>query len=103
MSVKAKAQRRRHKRGRKGASTKPLLSGKDFKRSAKRLPKRQRNAPSAPMTNVMAAYLEFPARLAACRSPFDLWLAHVRFTHQVVIAAQAIAFGRPFVPPLSIP
>ena len=104
MSVKVKAKEKRHARkARKHAPGKPLLSGKDFKRSTKHLPKRKRSLRSAPTANLFAAYLEFPARLAACRSPFDLWLAHAQLTHQIITAAQSIAFGRAFVLPLPIP
>ena len=32
---------------------------------------------------VMGAYAEFPARLAQCRSPMDIWLEQARFMQRV--------------------
>lgn len=37
----------------------------------------------AMMGRVMGAYAEFPARLAQCRSPMDIWSEQARFVQRV--------------------
>lgn len=41
----------------------------------------------AMMGRVMSAYAEFPARLAQCRSPMDIWSAQARFVQRVFSAS----------------
>ena len=35
------------------------------------------------MDRVVQAYVEFPGRLARCRSPFDVWREQVLFTQRI--------------------
>jgi hypothetical protein len=49
---------------------------------------------SAMMGRVMGAYAEFPARLAQCRSPMDIWSAQARFV-QRVFSASPVSADRP--------
>ena len=103
MSVKTKSKLRSHKT-RSRVSTKPLLAAKGEVRTG--MPRSNLDtvpSPFASMGKLMAAYLEFPAHLAACRSPFDLWLAHMRLAQHVLVIAQSVAFGRPVVGPPSVP
>jgi hypothetical protein len=46
------------------------------------------------MGRVMGAYAEFPARLAQCRSPMDIWSAQARFV-QRVFSASPVSADRP--------
>jgi hypothetical protein len=48
----------------------------------------------AMMGRVMGAYAEFPARLAQCRSPMDIWSAQARFV-QRVFSASPVSADRP--------
>jgi hypothetical protein len=45
----------------------------------------------AMMGRVMSAYAEFPARLAQCRSPMDIWSAQARFVQRVFSASPVSA------------
>jgi hypothetical protein len=46
------------------------------------------------MGRVMGAYAEFPARLAQCRSPMDIWSEQARFV-QRVFNASPLSVHRP--------
>ena len=48
----------------------------------------------AMMGRVMGAYAEFPARLAQCRSPMDIWSEQARFV-QRVFSASPVSADRP--------
>jgi hypothetical protein len=48
----------------------------------------------AMMGRVMGAYAEFPARLAQCRSPMDIWSEQARFV-QRVFNASPLSVDRP--------
>jgi len=48
----------------------------------------------AMMGRVMGAYAEFPARLAQCRSPIDIWSEQARFV-QRVFNASPLSVDRP--------
>jgi hypothetical protein len=48
----------------------------------------------AMMGRVMGAYAEFPARLAQCRSPMDIWSEQARFV-QRVFSASPLSADRP--------
>jgi hypothetical protein len=50
----------------------------------------------AMMGRVMGAYAEFPARLAQCRSPMDIWSAQARFV-QRVFSASPVSADRPLL------
>jgi hypothetical protein len=50
----------------------------------------------AMMGRVMGAYAEFPARLAQCRSPMDIWSEQARFV-QRVFSASPISADRPLM------
>lgn len=50
----------------------------------------------AMMGRVMSAYAEFPARLAQCRSPMDIWSAQARFV-QRVFSASPVSAVRPLL------
>jgi hypothetical protein len=39
------------------------------------------------MRNVLDAYAELPARLAECRSPYDVWLVQLRFGQRLLTSA----------------
>ena len=45
----------------------------------------------AMMGRVMGAYAEFPARLALCRSPMDIWSAQARLVQRVFSASPVSA------------
>jgi hypothetical protein len=45
----------------------------------------------AMMGRVMGAYAEFPARLAQCRSPMDIWSEQARFVQRVFSASPVSA------------
>ena len=45
----------------------------------------------AMMGRVMGAYAEFPARLAQCRSPMEVWSAQASFVQRVFSASPASA------------
>jgi hypothetical protein len=49
---------------------------------------------TAMMGRVMRAYAEFPARLAQCRSPMDIWTEQSRFV-QRVFSASSFSADRP--------
>jgi hypothetical protein len=49
---------------------------------------------TAMMGRLMGAYAEFPARLAQCRSPMDIWSAQARFV-QRVFSASPVSADRP--------
>jgi hypothetical protein len=48
----------------------------------------------AMMGRVMGAYAEFPARLAQCRTPMDIWSEQARFV-QRVFSASPVSADRP--------
>jgi hypothetical protein len=48
----------------------------------------------AMMGRVMGAYAEFPARLAQCRSPIDIWSEQARFV-QRLFNASPVSVDRP--------
>ena len=48
----------------------------------------------AMMGRVMGAYAEFPARLAQCRSPMDIWTEQAKFV-QRVSSASSVSADRP--------
>jgi hypothetical protein len=48
----------------------------------------------AMMGRVMGAYAEFPARLAQCRSPMDIWSVQAKFV-QRVFSASPVSADRP--------
>src|SRR4029434_9334171 len=50
----------------------------------------------AMMGRVMSAYAEFPARLAQCRSPMDIWSEQARFV-QRVFSASPVSADRPLM------
>jgi hypothetical protein len=50
----------------------------------------------AMMGRVMGAYAEFPARLAQCRSPMDIWSEQARFV-QRVFSASPVSADRPLL------
>jgi hypothetical protein len=41
------------------------------------------------MGRLMGAYVEFPARLAQCRSPMDLWLEQAQFAQRILSECQS--------------
>jgi hypothetical protein len=105
-SSKAKAKRATAKAKAKRARSKPLLAVQTaMVRTAKPRPKARKasngNSPTSPsnpaltmiamMGRVMGAYAEFPARLARCRSPMDIWLEQVRLVQSVFSESTAPA------------
>ena len=46
------------------------------------------------MGRLLGVYAEFPARLAQCRSPMDLWLEQARFTQRVFAECQPKVSGK---------
>ena len=104
-SSKAKA-KRRPKAKSKRARNKPLLAVEAVMvRTAKPRPKARKasneESPTSPpnpaltmialMGRVMGAYAEFPARLARCRSPMDIWLEQARLVQRVLSESTAPA------------
>ncbi len=101
----SKAKSKRHpapKTKAKRARSKPLLAAVPEVRTAK--PRtRARHVPQGMppafphnpalmmMGRLMDAYVEFPARLAQCRSPMDLWLAQARFAQRIFSECQSAA------------
>ena len=96
-STKAKSKSRpATKTKAKRAGSKPLLARNSVVRRA-RPSSRTRHAvagtppsvdlPAFAMLNLMGrmieAYAEFPARLAQCRSPMDVWREQVRFAQRI--------------------
>jgi hypothetical protein len=55
---------------------------------------RSTTAPLAATARLTASYMALPIRLAACRSPFDLWREQARVAHQSLMLMQSVAFGR---------
>ena len=60
---------------------------------ADKLAETARPAPLAATARVTASYMALPIRLAACRSPFDLWREQARVAHESLMLMQS-AFGR---------
>ena len=88
-------------------SPQPLRVTRNYVRRSGRQ-KRQSASASLPLQvdaagQIVALWWSYPLRLAACRSPFDLWREHARFSHQVLLAAQTMPFGRPFAYPPHLP
>ena len=103
-SSKAKSKRRpAPKTKAKRARSKPLLAVVPEVRTAKpRTRARPHGLPPAfprnpalmmlgMMGRLMDAYVEFPARLAQCKSPMDLWLEQARFAQRICSVCQSTA------------
>jgi hypothetical protein len=87
----------------KRSGSKPLMTKAATVRTAKPTT-RNGKPPTAPlnpaltviamMGRLMGAYAEFPARLAQCRSPMDIWSEQARFL-QRLFNASPVSVDRP--------
>ena len=68
-------------------------SAADPEALAAKLAETARPAPLAATARLTASYMALPIRLAACRSPFDLWREQARVAHESLMLMQS-AFGR---------
>jgi hypothetical protein len=60
---------------------------------ADKLAETARPTPLAATARLTGSYMALPIRLAACRSPFDLWREQARVAHESLMLMQS-AFGR---------
>ena len=97
MPTKTKTKQKKSK-ARARSSTKPLLAKDAYVRRSKNGASANK-APSAPTLGLMASYMTMPMRLAACRTPLELWRVQVGLAHQGLVLMQSFAFGRPLVAP----
>jgi hypothetical protein len=44
------------------------------------------SSPASPFTDIAAAYVDLPGRLLACRTPLQVWVAHVDSGQRLVSA-----------------
>jgi hypothetical protein len=72
------------KRAKRRSSPKPLSASAAHRLAAQ--PIDQGPRPENPATAFVSAAAELPARLLACRSPFEVWLAYLHFTQRIVLA-----------------
>jgi len=96
--IMAKSKRKTSKARVRSSSVKPLLGRTDHVRRSKgkNVSAESSNmATLVAMAQLMADYMAMPMRLAACRSPFELWHLQTRLAHQGLIVMQSIMFGRP--------
>jgi len=87
------------------AKSKPLLAAAPEVRTAKPRARARKSSNTMPpafthnpasmmlgvMGRLMGVYVEFPVRLAQCRSPMDLWLEQVRFAQRIFSECQSTA------------
>ena len=97
MPTKTKTKRQKSK-AKARSSTKPLLRSDAYVRRSKNGVAASW-ATSAPMSGLVASYMTMPMRLAACRTPLELWRVQAGLAHQGLMLMQSLAFGRPIVAP----
>lgn len=59
---------------------------------------RSKTAPFAAAARLTASYMGLPIRLAACRSPFDLWREQMRIAHEGLTLVQSAFLLPRFTP-----
>ena len=95
MAMKTKPKRKKSKAIARSPS-KPLLGSDAYVRKGKNVAAAN-IAPFASMARMATNLMFMPMRLAACRSPFELWREQVALAHQGMVMMQSVAFGRPIV------
>jgi hypothetical protein len=78
----AKKATKRDSRSRRGAPSKALRVSTSNRRTT---PHSNAGAP-LPFEGLVAAYVEFPGRLLACRTPLQVWSAYFQFGQRVASA-----------------
>jgi hypothetical protein len=73
------------KRAKRRSSPKPLRASTAHRLAAHQVDHGPR--PENPATAFVSAAAELPARVLACRSPFEVWFAYLLFTQRIVSAS----------------